>query len=308
MNHRATILASSLLVLCRLPAAGAMDEDAEKAAIQERIASYAAAFNARDAAKLAEHWLPNAVYTNPISGIQVEGREAIAKEFETVLEEREGARLAVDVESIRFISPNVAVETGKAKVVSADGQVDESRYTAIHVKHDGQWYLDRVAEEEMPDVLTHYPQLKDLEWMVGTWVDADQQSRVTTTCQWTRNKNYLVRWFDVTVRDRVELAGVQIIGWDPSAEQIRSWVFDSDGGFAEGRWTKKGDRWFVTIAGTLPDGQKASSVNIITRVDENRFKWESVQRTVGGALQPNIDEVTIVRVPPLQGDADGEDE
>ena len=91
------------------------------------------------------------------------------------------------------------------------------------------------------------------------------------------------------------MAGMQLIGWDPEAKQIRSWVFDSDGGFAEGRWTKKGNRWSITTTGTLPDGGKASSVNVITYVDENQFKWKSLNRTAGGELLPNIDEVVVVR-------------
>jgi hypothetical protein len=91
------------------------------------------------------------------------------------------------------------------------------------------------------------------------------------------------------------MAGMQIIGWDPAAKQIRSWVFDSDGGFAEGRWTKKEDGWYITTSGTLPDGGKATSVNVITRVDDDGFKWRSVDRTVDGAVLPNIDEVLVVR-------------
>ena len=91
------------------------------------------------------------------------------------------------------------------------------------------------------------------------------------------------------------MSGMQIIGWDPAAKQIRSWVFDSDGGFAEGRWTNKDSRWYVTMAGTLPDGRKASSTNVLTYVDDDQFKWQSVNRTAGGSLLPNVDEVVVVR-------------
>ena len=75
-----------------------------------------------------------------------------------------------------------------------------------------------------------------------------------------------------------------------------SWVFDSDGGFAEGRWTNKNNHWYVTKVGTLADGRKSSSVNVINRIDDNQFKWQSINRTVGGELLPNIDEVVVVRV------------
>ena len=88
---------------------------------------------------------------------------------------------------------------------------------------------------------------------------------------------------------------MQIVGWDPAAKQIRSWVFDSDGGFGEGTWSKKENAWYVQSTGTLPDGRKSSSVNIITYVDENTCTWQSVNREAGGELLPNIDEVLVVR-------------
>jgi len=284
------------VVLCLSRAEG-FDEAKAKEAVKKRAASYVAAFNARDAKALAEHWLPEAVYINPLSGVQVEGREAIAEEFKAIFAELKEAKLAVQVEAVRFISPSVAVEDGVARLQTGDEKLEETRYTAVHVKRDGQWYLDRVTEEEVPVVLTHYDRLKELEWMIGTWMESDEGSgtRVKTTCQWSRNQNFLIRWFDVAVEDRIDLAGVQIIAWDPAAKQIRSWVFDTDGGFGEARWTKKDDRWYVTTTSTLADGRKASAVNVITPVDARSFRWKSVNRIIDGQLLPNVDEVVLVR-------------
>ena len=101
------------------------------------------------------------------------------------------------------------------------------------MRRDGQWLLDRVTEEDVPRVQSNYEQLKQLEWMIGTWVDQDEDDRIETTCQWTKNRNFITRLFAITVRDRITMAGMQIIGWDPARKQIRSWVFDSDGGFGE---------------------------------------------------------------------------
>ncbi len=295
MKYTMSILVVCVAFLCDLPMTNAADQAADKATIEKAVESYTAAFNTRDAKALAAHWSPEAVYINPLTGSQVEGREAITKEFEAILSELEETKLAVDVESIQFISPGVAVENGVAKLVSGDGQPQESSYTAIHVKRDGKWLLDRVTEEDVPVVLSHYEQLKELEWMIGTWVDSDDQGQVETTGQWTRNKNFITRAFTVSIQDRIDMTGMQLIGWDPAAKQIRSWVFDSDGGFAEGRWTKKDNHWYITTTGTLSDGGKASSVNVITYVDDDQFNWQSVNRTVNGELLPNIDEVVVVR-------------
>ena len=284
-------------VICTVSSALAADLEAERASIEKAIESYKAAFNARDAKALAAHWSPDAVYINPLTGDQVEGAAAIAKEFEAILAELKDVKLEVNVESIQFLSPTVAVENGAAQLIAAEGDPQLSSYTAIHVKRGGKWVLDRVTEEDVSAPQSHYNELKELEWMIGDWIDGDDQDRIETTCSWTRNKNFITRSFKVSIEDRIDMAGMQIIGWDPAAKRVRSWVFDSDGGFAEAYWTKKEDGWYITTSGTLSDGSSATSVNVITHVDNDEFKWQSVNRTVAGKLLPNIDEVVVVRAP-----------
>ena len=142
---------------------------------------------------------------------------------------------------------------------------------------------------------SHYEQLKELEWLVGEWVDQDENSSINTVCQWTKNKNFLSRSFAVSIADSIQLEGTQVIGWDPTRSVIRSWMFDSDGGFSVGLWTREGDRWTIRTLQILAGGEKASSVNILTRVNDDKFTWESVNREVDGEVLPNIDQVTVAR-------------
>jgi hypothetical protein len=142
---------------------------------------------------------------------------------------------------------------------------------------------------------SHYEQLKGLEWIVGEWIDRDENSSVHTTCKWTKNKNFISRSFAVSFGDQVNLEGTQVIGWDPSKQVIRSWIFDSDGGFGVGVWSQKGNRWTIRALRVLPDGRKASAVNVLTHVDDNSFTWESTGREVDGELLPNLGPITVVR-------------
>jgi hypothetical protein len=137
--------------------------------------------------------------------------------------------------------------------------------------------------------------LKELEWMVGSWLDEDETATIQTDCAWTKNRNFLTRSFAVVAGDDVAMSGMQIVGWDPAAKQIRSWVFDSDGTFGEGKWTQKDNRWLIQQVGTLPDGSKSTAVNIITKLDDDTCTWQSVSRVVDGELLPNIEEVVVVR-------------
>jgi len=247
---------------------------------------------------MAGMWSPDAVYMEPDSDERFVGRDAIAKHFDDMLAGSEDAKLAVTIDSIDFVSPNVAIEKGTALVTYANFPPEETTYSAVHVKRDGQWLLDRVSEEEVAaPPPSHYDELKQLEWLVGSWVDGDGRASIQTKVEWTKNRNFLRRSFAVVLGDQIDMSGMQIIGWDPAEKQIRSWVFDSEGGFSEATWTHKGDQWFIQTGGTLTDGRKATSLNILTYVDGDSFKWESVNREVDGELLPNIDEVTVVRAP-----------
>ena len=281
-------LASALLAIPEIP----VTEEADKA-IRQAVESYVAAFNAGDAKALASMWSPDAVYTNPLSGTQVVGRDNIERQFAEVFSQSNVFKLEATTHSIDFISPSVAVEHGSARLIEGGNALEESDYTAIYVKRDGQWLLDRVTEEDV--VPSHYEQLKELEWMVGQWSDEDDEATVTTECNWSKNNNFLVRSFTVQINDRIGMSGMQFIGWDPAAKQIRSWVFDSEGGFGEGTWTRKDNRWSNQQTGVLPDGRKSSSVSIFTQLDDGTFTLQSVNRMVDGQLLPNIDEVKITR-------------
>jgi hypothetical protein len=89
------------------------------------------------------------------------------------------------------------------------------------------------------------------------------------------------RSFTVSIARAVDMAGMQIIGWDEAKKQIRSWAFDSDGGFNQGVREKAGERWSVQKTATLPDGTLASSTSLLTPLDENSFTWQQVSRVVG---------------------------
>ncbi len=272
----------------------------EKAAIEKAIQSYVSAFNARDAEKLASHWSPEGTYisrrrANDSQAIQITGRDALTEEFTALFAESTDVRLEVATESIEFISPNVALERGTATVLRPEGQPEATDYRVVYVKRDGQWLIDRVTEEEVPVILSHYDKLQALEWMIGDWEDQAGEVAIKTECRWTRNKNFITRSFTVSTDGQVEMSGMQVVGWDPAENEIRSWLFDSDGGFATGVWKQQGQHWIVQTTATLADGRKGSASNIFRPIDENSFGWQKISRLVDGEILPNIDEVLIIR-------------
>lgn len=282
------------------PASPSSDEAlaADEAEIRANADKYVESYNRRDSQTMSEMWSPDAVYMDPRTGEGVVGRPAIKEQFDYALAGQEDAKLVVTIDSIEFISPNVAVETGSAVVTYSDYPTEESTYTAVHVKRDGKWLIDRISESEVPiPPPSNHEHLKSLDWMIGSWIDEDETASVQTDCAWTKNKNFMTRSFAVTTRDGVEMSGMQIVGWDAANQQIRSWVFDSTGGFGEGVWTSEGDTWTIQATGTLVDGGKTSATNLLKKLDDNSYVWESINRESNGELQPNVDPVMIVRVP-----------
>ncbi len=266
----------------------------DELAIRKAVASYVAAFNRGDAEALAAHWSEGGVYTSP-SGERLQGHAAIRDGLAEYFAEAGKPRIQIEELSVRLLGAEVAVEEGKARVVLPGEPPTETNYIAIHVKQDGDWKLDSVRETAVPPAVPHYQRLRELEWMIGRWVDRSEEATVETVCQWTKNGNFITRSFKASVSGMDDLEGTQVIGWDPAGGAIRSWMFDSDGGFAEGTWSREADRWSVRTKHVLPDGKLATAVNVITRVDENTFTWESAQRRVGGRRLPDVEAFEVVR-------------
>jgi uncharacterized protein (TIGR02246 family) len=287
-----------LLLLPVMLAAQIVRADAmsDEAAIRKNDEAYVQAFNKQDGKALAQLWSPEAVYLNRATGEEVTGRAAISEQFASLFKSQPELKLELAAESIQFVSPNVAVEHGTAKFTAPKMEPDEVPYQAVFVKREGQWLLDRVTDQPKPAAPpSHYEQLKPLEWMVGHWTDEGEKGLVELDCNWTKNQNFLTRAVKVSLDDDLNFTGLQVIGWDPAAKTIRSWTFDSNGGFAEATWTNKDKQWFIHNNGVLADGGKATMVNVMKQVDDNSFTWQTIERTADGEILPNIDEMVIVR-------------
>jgi uncharacterized protein (TIGR02246 family) len=255
-----------------------------------------AAYNRGDANAVADHWSETGQWTSP-SGEQVQGRAAIAEQMQSIFAAGDAPQIEVSEPRIRLISADVAIEEGTARVTYPGEVPGTSDYIAIHVKKNGQWKLDSIRESEAPEGPSAAENLKQLEWMVGEWVDESPNAVVEHTCRWSEDGHFLLGEFTVQVGDRPAMSGSVRIGWDALRQQIRSWVFDSEGGFAEGFWTRADDRWIVKMTGVRPDGAAASTTNSYTPLRADAFLFTTADRVVGNELQPD-QSITVVRKPP----------
>ena len=67
--------------------------------------------------------------------------------------------------------------------------------------------------------------LRGLEWVIGEWVDEAEGPEIEhISFQWSPEGNFIVSTQAVTLSDVLMSRGTQWIGWDPAANQVRSWA------------------------------------------------------------------------------------
>ncbi len=294
----ATLLALGAPAIAQEPPAPPVvsERPQDEAAIKARVAQFVQAFTDGDAQAAASVFAEDA-RIEAIDGNVVQGRPAITEHYDEYLADAKGAKLTVTPESYRFVGPDAALATGRMVVAHPDGDVEANRFQALFIRHDGQWWLGDVRD--LPDTPSSPAErLKELEWLIGEWVDESDDSTVHTSCDWDANHVFLIREFVIEVKGERALSGTQRIGWDPASGQIKSWVFDAEGGHAVGYWSRTGDQWLIKTTSVLADGQRSSSTQITTRTGPDTMTWSSVERTIGDEVVPDLPPVTIVRKPP----------
>jgi uncharacterized protein (TIGR02246 family) len=271
--------------------------DADEAAIRVSVDAFAKAYNAHDATAIAALFAEQAKIVAE-DGDVIEGRTAIEQVFAGIFADEPKTQIEVNVASIRFIGSDLAVEAGSTKTINAPGETPEyDRYTVLHVKRDGKWLMG-LARDMEGDKPSSHEQLMQLEWLIGDWIDESPDSLVRTSFRWSDNDNFILGEFTVHLAGRPAMSGTQRIGWDPVAKKVRSWVFDSEGGFAEALWIRQGDQWIVKSQGVNHEGEVGSGTNVYTRVGKDRFAIASRDRIIGDEMVPDIENIIVVRVPP----------
>jgi uncharacterized protein (TIGR02246 family) len=258
----------------------ATDSRDETNAVRAAAKAYVEAVRRGDVEAIRRMWTPDGDY------VDASGRATKAQDL---LRDLQGAPPSsakpidapTSTSSLRFITPDVAIEDGISNVGEpGSGSDAASRFSAVWVKRDRRWLLDSVREAvaTSPASSDH---LHPLQWLLGEWVGQSGDSVVLVSSHWSEGGNYIVRDFVFLSEGDDALTGTQRIGWDPSVGKIKSWMFDSNGGSGEGYWRRDGQRWIVDSEEVMPDGKRASASTIFTPGDANHFVWEVQSAKVG---------------------------
>jgi uncharacterized protein (TIGR02246 family) len=282
------------------PGATAPASSAEEKPIRDLVGAFAKAYSTPDLKALAAYFTDDAIVVDS-AGESTRGKSAVVEMYASSFEEDPGLNLEPKVEEIRFLTPDVARVEGQTRLSTKTGDAtDFTRFSSLLVKRDGKWLVAEIREYVAPveDVST-YERLRELEWMVGEWVDESENVKANSSVRWADNNSFLIRTYRVDVKGEKETSGTVFVGWDPPTGQIKSWIFDSNGGHGEGLWTRTGEKeWVVKAQGVLPDGRPTSATQVHVVINKDSVKTSSIDRIIGGEIAPDIADVVMVRKPP----------
>ncbi len=272
----------------------------EEKAILERVEGFTKAYSAANVQAMVDFFHDDSSIVEP-GGAETRGKGPIAEMYTAAFQDTPGLKLESTVEEIKFLTPDVAKVSGQSRLTNADGNASEyTRFNSLMVRRDGKWRIDEIREQAAPaEDITAYERLKELEWMVGDWVDESDNNKVSASVRWADGQSYLIRDYAIQIQGERAASGTMFIGWDPQSGQIKSWVFDSTGGHGEALWTRTGDKeWVVKAQGVLRDGRPTSATQIHTILNKDSVKTNSIDRIIGGTVAPDITDIVMVRKPP----------
>ncbi|TWT50108.1 SnoaL-like domain protein [Thalassoglobus neptunius] len=316
----------SLLILGSSPQAFAQDDDASPAAATEEAAfevpeeekpfwesaqAFVDAYSARDAEAIGNLFTEDAEFFDEL-GVSTTGRDNIVARYQYAFESSPEAMIeSIHIVGVRHLSDKMALEKGTVVAsASADSPRFMAHYHAIHkLGEDGTWRIHILRNSPRED-LGRGEQLAQLSWMLGDWINEDPETTVHTTCEWSEDGNFLLRRFNVMTRNGLQMNGVQRTGWDPIHKKLRTWTFDSEGGFFTGFWTKSDAGWILTSAGVTASGETVTSTATYQIIDSEMVVWQYNNLIIGDAVHGAGEPVTMVRSAPspsLEEDSTGEE-
>lgn len=252
-------------------------------------------FNAGKAAEVAGLFLPEGEWVDDAGNVY-QGRKSIEEVLTKYFEKYPGAQIALEIETIRAIGP-LAIEEGTRTMSAGEDAQAIIHYVAVLAKTDSGWQYASVKDTAREPIPTAHAALEPLSWMVGDWISEGAEGNVQITYRWSEDGNFLLGDYLIKADGEMVMKSTHRIGWDAQHDQVRSWLFDSDGGFGEGKWTQLSDSWHIHSSATLPDGRAGSAIVTLTPHDGNRFTIRGTERLIGGVKDDDF-ELTVVRQAP----------
>ena len=273
---------------------------AQGEALQESPATgvaraYQESFNAGSADKLAALHTQDAEWVDSDGNIY-SGRDAIRAVLAKAFAATPGRTIEFAVEKFRPLADNVILETGSASVIAPDGERSVSAYTTVYTKEGDEWRIAQITETAPVVEASPASELAALGWLEGKWRGENAKRPVALEISPAQNGSFLTIKYAFG-ENGAEGTSTEVVGYDAAEDRVRSWTFDSAGGFSEAAWQQDGANWLLVSKSVNPDGTRGSSqLEIRPAADGQSFSVEGYNRESGGVPMPKIGPIKFTPV------------
>lgn len=260
-------------------------EESAEASIKKAAEGYGAALKSGDIKQAATFWAADAEFTDS-EGNVLRGRDEIAKRLTESLDDLKTGKSVIHIQTFRVLTPDVVTTDGAIEFTPAEGAMESDKFSAVWMRKDGRWVIASARDLPESDDDIGARSVNTLKWLQGNWSAEQGESKITLSVKPELDgKFHLMRYEIKSAKDAMTI--VQLVGWDPIDAAVRSWTFDSKGGYGEGVWNRQDSSWINETLGVLPTGQITSALNHVEVQDPDTFLWHATNREVEGQPIPD---------------------
>jgi len=265
----------------------------DEAGLRKAVDAYGAALQAGDIEAIKAFWSPDADYVDE-EGKKIKGRDAILNLYRDNIAEIKASKVVVKIKNLRFLTPDVAVMDGVVETTAKDGDTDVDNFSTVWTRSSGKWVMS--SARNLPETSEEMAErgLTEIKWLIGDWVAESGALKINLKIRSALGNKFLHMEFAIQSANQ-KFDVVQFLGWDPTQGAVRTWTFDSRGGFGEGVWERTASVWQGETEAVMPTGQISTAVTFLRMAGPDSFVWQATEREVDGQPIPD-NEVKYTRV------------
>jgi heat shock protein HslJ len=133
-----------------------------------------------------------------------------------------------------------------------------------------------------------HPELEDLGWLIGRWTSGEGAPTCVMEGAWSEGGGFLFLDVQLGDGDNPRDSCSNRIAWDSLRKEFRSWSFQPDGGFSEGRWSAEKGGWKVVSTGVSTNGLKTVEEVHLRPDSPGQMSLDITGRKLGDERLPDV--------------------
>jgi len=292
--------------------------------IRSQLRSYVDAFNQRRFDELSDLLSAELKYQDNSSGVQFDGAGPFVDRLRAAVEAEPTLKLSATIDNIQLKGEDNAVVRGST-LLKANNVADElSDFVVTMTNAESAWSIESIVDQASQSgaassgaassgaassgaassgaassgaassgaASSGADAIASLEWLTGVWEDSSPE-KLLSTIEYLPGRQFLQRTIVDSSSGR--WLALELTGYDPQMNSVRSWIYFADGSFGSGYWRGEQDHWSLKLNQVLPDGRSASGTYVIQPRDSDTMTIKLISREIEGEPMPSGKTITLTR-------------